>query len=436
MSSRGAGDLSQSWRELRLTILSEVVPSQMIDGEQLLRFIDCLGSYGRLACGGIYRPVYSGAWVEATEQLTRWMEHAGMCVRRDAAGNLWGLIEGDSPLPSVVAGSHIDTVTGGGQLDGAYGVLAAIVAAAALQRCHGAPRRTLEVLAFCEEEGSRFSVSGWGCRAITGRIKPGEADGARDAEGVSIGDAMRGIGLDPGELPTAVRKPSEIAAYLELHVEQGGILEHMQVPIGVVTSIVGATKMQIEVTGRQDHAGTTPMSLRRDALVGASAMVVAIRGVAASIGDPAVATVGKLYIEPDQINVVPGFVRFTVDVRHAGREGQLELVRRIGEECEKVAEQHQLQVDVRVLRDSAPAPMHPDLINLLSATAQDAGVPYALMPSGAGHDAKGMSHICPAAMLFVPSVDGRSHCPEEHTEPRDLVRGAELLARALERLCY
>src|SRR5437879_7915843 len=216
------------------------------------------------------------------------MKDAGLETRRDAVGNLWGRIEGTGK--SIVTGSHIDTVRHGGRLDGALGIVAGLSAVEALLNEKGKPRRTLEVVAICEEEGSRFATNFWGSRAITGAI---------DSVDAEIGAAMRERGLDPARIATAAR--DDIDTFVELHIEQGAVLESSGTPLAVVSAIVGTAHLEVTVTGRPDHAGTTPMDLRVDALAGAAAMVQAVESIAKSLGRPAVATVGKLEVEPDQI---------------------------------------------------------------------------------------------------------------------------------------
>lgn len=420
----------------RVTDLNHVVPDQWVDGHLLARHIRELAAFGALPSGGLYRPLYADSWVAAVRQLGQWMEEAGLLVRQDAAGNLYGRLEGSEGGPAVATGSHVDTVMNGGRLDGAYGILAGLAAAAALKRRYGVPRRPIEVLATCEEEGSRFSVNFWGARAIAGLIQPGEAEAAHDARGVTIAAAMRSVGLDPGALPAAARSRRDLAAFLEVHIEQGGVLEHQGIPLGVVTSIAGTVHLSIGVKGQPNHAGTTPMALRADALAGAAAMVLAIEALTRALGAPAVATVGTLQVEPGQINVVPGAVRFTVDLRHADPGLHQEQVARVIAACRSIAAERRLELDVAVLREHPPTPMAPELVEMFQTAAAEIGIQTMPIVSGAGHDAQILASVCPAAMLFVPSIGGRSHCPEEDTALPDLVRGAEVLARTLKRLCY
>ena len=373
--------------------------------------------------GGAYRPLYGSAWAAAGERVERWMKDAGLKTRRDAVGNLWGRIEGTGK--SIVTGSHIDTVRHGGRLDGALGIVAGLSAVEALLKANGKPKRPLEVVAICEEEGSRFKTSFWGSHAITGTI---------DTVDPEIAAAMRELGLDPAKVASAAR--DDIDTFVELHIEQGAVLESSGTPLAIVSAIVGTAHLEVTVTGRSDHAGTTPMDLRLDALAGAAAMVQAVESIAKSLGRPAVATVGKLEVEPDQINVVPGKVVFIADLRHPDLAGRRALEERVRSLCGTIASERGLGLDIRMLQERPPVPMHSDVRALLARAATDCGVQAAELVSGAGHDAQILAARMKVGMLFVPSIGGRSHCPDEATNPRDLELGTRVLAKALELMAY
>jgi len=394
-----------------------------IDGALLARRLDELYAIGAEPEGGTYRPLYGTAWAAAGERVERWMKDAGLRTRRDAVGNLWGRADGKGK--SIVTGSHIDTVRRGGRLDGALGIVAGLTAVEALLKDKGKPRRPLEVVAICEEEGSRFATNFWGSRAITGAIDAVDAD---------MAEAMRERGLDPTKLASAAR--DDIDTFVELHIEQGAVLESAGTPLAVVSAIVGTVHLEVTVTGRPDHAGTTPMELRKDALAGAAAMVQAIESIARSLGRPAVATVGRLRVEPDQINVVPGRVVFTVDLRHSDLNGRRALEERIRSLCTTVSQERRLGLAIRVSQEKPPVAMHPEVRALLARAAKECGVQATEMVSGAGHDAQVLAARCKVGMLFVPSIGGRSHCPEEATDPAQLQLGTAVLARALELLAY
>ena len=396
-----------------------------IDGELLERRLDELYAIGAEPDGGTYRPLYGDAWATAVERVERWMTEAGLQASRDAVGNVWGRAEGHNKGRAIVTGSHIDTVRHGGRLDGAFGICAGLTAVETLLRSNGKPRRAVEVVAICEEEGSRFNTNFWGSRAITGAIDTVDAE---------IAAAMRERSLDPAKVAAAAR--DDIDTFVELHIEQGGVLDASRQPLAVVSAIVGTAQLEVTVTGRADHAGTTPMDLRRDAIAGAAAMIQAVESIARSLGNPAVATVGKLRAEPDQINVVPGRVVFTIDVRHADLGARRALEERIRSLCGTIASERRLGLDMRMLQERPPVPMHADVCALLTQAASDCGVQAVQLVSGAGHDAQILAARCKVGMLFVPSIGGRSHCPEEATDPAHLVLGTQVLARALQLLAY
>jgi len=394
-----------------------------IDGALLERRLDELYAIGAEPDGGTYRPLYGAAWAAAGDRVEQWMRDAGLKTRRDAVGNIWGRAEGTGK--SIVTGSHIDTVRRGGRLDGALGIVAGLTAVEALLKDKGKPRRTLEVVAICEEEGSRFATNFWGSSAIIGAIDKPEA---------AIAEAMRERGLDPAGISTAAR--DDIDTFVELHVEQGRVLESSRMPLAVVTAIVGTAHLEMTVTGQPDHAGTTPMELRQDALAGAAAMIQAVEAIARSLGKPAVATVGKLEVEPDQVNVVPGKVVFTVDLRHSDLGARRALEERIRSLCGTISQERRLGLTIRTLQEKPPVAMHPDVRGLLARAAKECGVQAAEMVSGAGHDAQILAARCKVGMLFVPSIGGRSHCPEEATSPEHLELGTTVLKKALELLAY
>ena len=394
-----------------------------IDPTLLEQRLDELYTIGAEPGGGAYRPLYSSAWATAIERVERWLTEAGLETRRDAVGNLWGRAAGTGK--SIVTGSHIDTVRHGGRLDGALGIVAGLTAVAALLKTKGTPKHPLEVVAICEEEGSRFRTNFWGSRAITGSI---------DTVDPEIAAAMRERGLDPTKVANAARE--DIDTFVELHIEQGAVLESSGTPLAILSAIVGTAHLELTVTGRPDHAGTTPMELRRDALTGAAAMIQAVESIARSLGKPAVATVGKVRAEPDQINVVPGRVIFTIDARHSDLGARRALEERIRSLCATIASERGLGLDIRMLQDRPPVPMHSDVRAVLTRAAKDCGVQAVEMVSGAGHDAQILAARCKVGMLFVPSIGGRSHCPEEATKPEHVALGTKVLAKALELLAY
>jgi allantoate deiminase len=396
-----------------------------IDRALLERRLDELYAIGAQPDGGTYRGLYDAAWATAVDRIERWLSDVGFATRRDAVGNLWGRVEGAEKGKSIVTGSHVDTVRRGGRLDGALGIVAGLTAVESLIKEEGKPRRSLEVVAICEEEGSRFNTNFWGSRAITGAIAEVDPE---------IAAAMRERGLDPARVARAAR--DDIDTFVELHIEQGAVLESSGASLAVVSAIVGTAHLEITVTGRPDHAGTTPMTLRQDALAGAAAMIHATESIARSLGPPAVATVGRIRVEPDQMNVIPGRAVFTVDLRHAELGARRALEERVRSICATTASERGLSLEIRMLQEKPPVPMDPDVRSVLARAARESGVQAAELVSGAGHDAQVLAARCKVGMLFVPSVGGRSHCPEETTSPGDLELGTTVLRRALQIIAY
>jgi allantoate deiminase len=405
-----------------------------IEPSLLSHYIETLGAIGQQTGGGIIRPVYSQAWQQARGQLAEWMAEAGLEVREDAVGNLFGRLRGRDDTRTILTGSHIDTVKLGGKYDGALGVLAGLAALRALREQAGQPERSLEVVALCEEEGSRFQAHYWGSRSIWGMIQPQELETLRDDEGITIAQAMQAAGFAPERYREAIR--GDLAAFLELHIEQGRVLADEQIDIGIVEAIAGMQRQLITVEGRADHAGTTPMDVRHDALQGAVAMALEITRVVEQEGRPAVVTMGKWDVQPGAFNIVPGWVRFSIDLRHPDETTIQQLSQTILAICERVARERGLTVSREIVDASPPALMNAELQNVLMAAAQACGASWKYLPSGAGHDSEVMARHIPTAMLFVPSVEGRSHSPAEYTSLEDAVRGATVLATALYRLAY
>ncbi len=409
------------------------MPELTVAPAEMQELVETLGAIGEQPGGGIVRPVYSASWVDARQQLAAWMREAGLQVYEDAVGNLFGRLEGESPR-TVLTGSHIDTVKLGGRYDGALGVLSALAALRALRRKGDRPRRSLEMVALCEEEGSRFHANFWGTRAMLGMIEPAELTEMRDEAGTSIGEAMAEVGLAPEQFRSAVR--DDLDAFVELHIEQGRILFDSGTPLGVVSTITGLYRFLATVEGQTDHAGTTPMHLRRDAFQASAEMALAMTALVEGEGQPAVVTTGYWDVQPGAWNIVPGMVHFGVDLRHPVEATKQRLgaaVRAVGDQ---IATRRKVSVRYEMVGDVPARDMHPEVRLVLEAAARSLDVPLEVMVSGAGHDSQVMATRVPTGMLFVPSREGRSHSSAEYTSPEDAARGATVLAEALYRLAY
>jgi allantoate deiminase len=405
------------------------IPGFAIDPERLQARIDELGLIGQDADGVLFRPVYSDAWVRGRDLVERWMRELGLRVRVDPLGNLFGRLDGSVDGPVVLTGSHIDTVRNGGRYDGALGIHAALSAVAAIRDSGRVPRLPIEVVALCEEEGSRFANTFLGSRAICGQFGADEPETLVDADGISMAEAMSRVGLDPARALEARR--DDLAAFVELHIEQGGILEEASRLIGFVETITGLSHLRVVVRGKQNHAGTTPMDLRRDALAGAAQAIVELEALAAGMGRPAVATVGMIGAAPGARNVIPGEVEFSVDLRHADAARLADLNAGLREIAGRVARERGLQIEVEPVDDHPPTPLSDHVRQVIKASAAAEGIDGLDMVSGAGHDSQIFARAVPTGMIFTPSRGGISHSPLEFTPVGQVVPGVTVLARTL-----
>jgi allantoate deiminase len=374
------------------------------------------------------------AWTEELRAAYQWLggkcEALDLSWQIDAAGNFVAKWKAGSG-PATLVGSHVDSVPSGGRYDGALGVLAGLHAIRLLKRRGFSPRRPIWLIAFMDEENTRFNSALFGSRAFCGEDITGMGE-RRDATGVSLAEAMRAWDREIATAPEA-SAVAAVGRFVELHVEQGPRLEQQGLQIGVVTSIVGMVGYRVEVSGEANHAGTTPMDLRRDALSGAARMVLAIRDIARSSSD-ATSNVGVISVTPASSNVIPGSCGFTIDLR-AGQDDTLARIdAACHEELQRIASDEGLAVSLTETYRMAAAPMSEDVIGAIEAASQDEGASSVRLPSGAGHDAMVLARYVPTGMLFVPSQNGMSHSPEEFTTPADAGRGARVLARALEKI--
>lgn len=360
---------------------------------------------------------------------------AGMNVFVDGFGNIIGRSRGvQDGVRAVACGSHIDTVPNGGRLDGAYGVLAGIEAVRTLHEHNANGGKALQVIVFTEEEGARFG-SFIGSRGFTRQLTKKTAYSLKDKDGISF----RNIFKASSSLHLAPNAPSRLSrnldSYVELHIEQGPILEYEHKSIGVVDSIVGLADLVIEIHGKAGHAGTTPLRLRQDALVGAARIVTGVRRIAKASGGNAVATVGTLTVEPGASNVIPGKVTVNVDYRNSSARGMRVLNEKIIQYAKRVGREENLQIAHHLESYTKPVRMSQRIMKIIEASADSLKLPSKRMQSGAGHDCQNMAQLTETGMIFVPSRDGISHTPKEFTEPKQLEAGANVLLLTLQRLC-
>lgn len=403
--------------------------SLRVNGERLNRHLEELSRFGRNAQGGVSRVAYSEADLEGRSYTMDLMRKAGLEVRIDAAGNLVGRRAGrDSSLPPLVIGSHIDSVPEGGNYDGEVGSMGAIEVAEILAGNRVALRHPLEVIIFQNEEGGTI-----GSHAIAYGLTEKTLDLVTNSR-KTIREGIKFIGGDPGRLSDAVRKPGSIAAYLELHIEQGGILDAEKIDIGVVEGIVGINWWDVTIEGFANHAGTTPMKGRRDAMLAAARYVDAVNRVVTGIVGRQVATVGKLQPFPGAYNVIPGKVVTSLEIRDLD-SARIKLVyEKILPEVAGIEQATGTKFTFTQTMETPPAPTDPKVRRVIDQSAKELGYSTKLMPSGAGHDAQEMAHLGPVGMIFVPSVAGISHSPREFSTPEAITRGANVLLNAVMKL--
>ena len=404
-----------------------------VDATALRQRIEALSMFGRPSGGtfadGVSRVAYSDADVAGRRYTIDLMRAAGLDPRVDPAGNIFGRRAGtDASLPPILFGSHIDSVPNGGNFDGDLGTLAALGALEALAAANVRTRHPLEMVVWSAEEAATFTGLN-GSRIVAGDVKPSDMD--KVWSGMTRADAIRKIGGDPGRIMEAIRPRGAHHCYLELHIEQGGNLERQRIPVGVVEGIVSIDRYEVTVTGFANHAGTTLMADRQDALLAASHLTIAVRQIVTSEPGRQVGTVGRLEVTPNAPNVIPGVVRLTIELRDLSPEKLTRLAERIRLRAAEIARETKTSIEFASSSQSPPAIAAEELQRAIERSAGRLGLATQRMPSGAGHDAQMMAQLSPMGMIFVPSVRGISHSPLEFTHWDDCARGADVLLGAV-----
>ena len=402
----------------------------MINAERLLKRIDALSLIGATDDGGVHRLAASATDGQARDLFANWLQEAGLTVDIDRIGNMFGTYAGREHIGAVMSGSHLDSVANGGRLDGVLGVLAALEVIETLKDNGQVTRRPLIAAAFTNEEGARFQPDMMGSLVHAGGLEVETALATPDTDGITLGAALSDIGYR-GTMECGAIVPH---AFVELHIEQGPVLEETGIAIGAVETLQGISWTEITIEGTANHAGTTPMNMRHDAGYCAGAVTGYVRRIAEDLGGSQVATVGTLRLEPDVINVVPGKAVMTVDLRNSDEAALQDAEARLGRFCEELAGSEGVKMHTRRLARFEPVTFDADIVKAIERAAQDVGCSFRRMASGAGHDAQMMARQCPTAMIFVPSIGGISHNPREHTEPDDLIAGANVLFHTLQEL--
>jgi len=394
-----------------------------IDLDRLMGRIFRLGEIGALPGGGVKRLALTDEDKAGRDQVTGWMRGLGLTLTTDCIGNVWGVREGAEALPPVMIGSHIDSVATGGLYDGTLGVLTGLEVVARLNEAGIRTRHPIAVGFFTNEEGARFAPDMMGSGVNQGALDLAEMLTTVGIDGRTVGDELDRIGYQ-GEAAPGTLRP---ACFLEIHVEQGPVLEEEGVEIGAVTGVQGISWTEFTVSGVSNHAGTTPMRLRHDAGIVAARIATEARAIADDLGPPQVATVGVIELGPGLVNVVPEAARLTVDLRNTDDAVLQGAEARLAAAAERFAAAEGCGLEARTLARFAPVPFDGDTVDLIARTAEALGHSLKRMPSGAGHDAQMFAPNCPTAMVFVPSKDGLSHNIKEHTDPEQIRAGADVL---------
>jgi allantoate deiminase len=404
--------------------------------ERIQKDIETLAQYSSVQGIGCTRYTYTKEFAQARDYIAAQMRAAGLKVREDAIGTVIGRMEGKNPqAPIIMTGSHFDTVKTGGRFDGLAGVTAALETARTLHEEGFVPECPIEFVALPEEEGARFGGGLFASRAMCGQLYENELEVFKDADGISMAEAMKAYGLDPSRAGEARRKPGEIGMFLELHIEQGPILENEKVNIGVVEAIAGLKCMIVTVKGRSDHAGSTPMNMRADTMLATAKAILAGTQKALDRKDGTVVTFGDVETKPGAFNIVANQTVFKIDCRSKSMESVNAVLAEIEASLKKSVEENpglSFKMEEKLYAD--PVLMKPEVQAMLEEKAAQAGISTRKILSGAGHDAMIMGSLCDVAMIFVPSKGGRSHVPEEWTDYADLRNGAEVLYRCVKEL--
>ncbi len=397
-----------------------------VDGARISAHLGALAEFGKNPQGGVSRVAYTEFDRQAREAVLGWLREAKLEASIDAAANLVGRRAGtDAALRPILIGSHVDSVPEGGNFDGQVGSTSAIEVARALDAAGSSLRHPLEVIIFSNEEGGTI-----GSHTLAAGLSPAELDRVSQS-GKTLREGLRFLGGDPDRLDTARRKPGDIAAYLELHIEQGAVLDERKIQIGVVEGIVGIRHWDVTVEGFANHAGTTPMNRRKDALLVAARCIEAVNRLVTRVPGRQVGTVGRIRVEPGAYNVIPGRVVFGLELRDLDDAKIRTLYETIRVECQRLARAGGTAITLTENLAIQPALTDPRLRRIIAEAARGLGLSTLSLPSGAGHDAQEMARIGPVGMIFVPSVNGISHSPREFSRPPDIENGANVLLQSL-----
>lgn len=406
-----------------------------INNQRLEQRINELAEIGKIGETGVCRLALSKEDRQGVEKVKSWMEEAGLSARIDHFGNLIGRYEGEkADAPILMVGSHIDSQPYGGRFDGVIGVLGALEVVQTMKEHNFVPKMPIEVVAFCDEEGSRFNKGLFGVRGILGKLEEGELE-RTDKDGVSRREALIEFGCDPSKFQESEYPEGSIGAFLEMHIEQGPVLEKNNLSVGIVTGISGPLWLTVELEGFAGHAGSVPMPMRQDALVGAAKVIVALNELASEDPEaPTVGTVGSMKIFPDSRNIIPEKVTFTVDLRDIDINRRHRLEERLKARIEKITAEHGLTCKISEDTNSEPRYCAKDIMAVMREESEKIGLDTMELMSGPFHDSLALSYVCDYGMIFVRCKDGISHNPAEYSTMEDIALGTELLYKTVIRM--
>jgi N-carbamoyl-L-amino-acid hydrolase len=410
-----------------------------INKRRLMRDLNAIGRIGIGSHGAVTRLVFSVKELRSRQLLIHLMRQAGLKIHIDAIGNIFGRLDGANPkAPAVLAGSHLDTVIHGGKYDGPVGVVGALEAVRTIHENSIPICSPLEVVCFVGEESSRFGFSTLGSSLLAGEVRAKDLANAVDQQGTKLADVLASLGISRRNLGAIKRNPKGLKAYLELHIEQGPILEAKKKRIGLVTAIAAPSRFRVVFKGQAAHSGTTPMEMRKDALVASAQLIEFVEKICRKFSSMAkgrvVGTVGAMKLEPGVINAVPGRTELSVDIRGITARSKDQVAKMVKQKANAIASARRIGVEILPIREEHPVPLDKRLLRVTRAICDEKGLDYEIMPSGAGHDAMQIAKITPAGMIFVPSTRGISHNPMEWTEPEDICLGAQVLMETMIRV--
>jgi hydantoinase/carbamoylase family amidase len=411
--------------------------TQTINKARLEKRIHDLSQIGKISETGVCRLALSKEDKQAVLTVKQWMEEAGLTARIDHFGNLIGRLDGRHPeAPILMIGSHIDSQPYAGRFDGVIGVIGALEAAQTMKELNIVPNMPIEIVAFCDEEGCRFNKGLFGVRGMLGKLEEGELE-RKDKNGITRRQALEDFGCNPTKFKESEYPAGSISAFLEMHIEQGPILEAKEVPVGIVTGISGPLWLTVDLEGFAGHAGSVPMHMRRDALVGAAKIVVALNELASQdVEAPTVGTVGSMHIFPDSRNIIPEKVQFTIDLRDINIDRRNQMEEKLRKKIHEIAKYHNLAYKISEDTNSEPRYCSERIMQVMRNESSEMGLKPIELMSGPFHDSLAMSYECEYGMIFVRCKDGISHNPKEYSSMEDISFGAELLYRTVIKMAF